>query len=256
MTSKNAKQTARPTRPKTQRSRFAPAGAWTAVALLVLAGVAYRVAAARLGNLSGAVVLVRGTLNNLPMQIGDWKGHDVELDERIVRATDTDDHVSRTYRQTGRTGEASLFIGFGVRFRDLLPHRPEVCYRGAGWTLEGTHEPDLTANDGSPLLSTVYHFGRGGLASEQITVLNYYIVDGQYCKDVSRLRSEVWKLRSDVRYVAQIQIAAADAGRRDSGGETTAEAFAAESAQAILETIERAVEEASATADGAVASPS
>ena len=101
---------------------------WVAVGLMIASGAGYSVAAG-------------------PLQIGPWNGSDTALDERLVKATDTDDHVSRSYVRSDGRGDVSLFIAYGVRFRDLMPHRPEVCYTGAGWTLEATSERTLTIED-------------------------------------------------------------------------------------------------------------
>lgn len=212
---------------------------------MIASGAGYRVAAGRLSGLAGSVVLTRGTLNALPLQIGPWNGSDVAMDERIVNATDTDDHVSRNYMRSDGRGAVSLFIAYGVRIRDLMPHRPEVCYTGAGWTLEETSERTLTIEDGYALPCQVHRFGRGGLVSRSVTVLNYYIIDGQFCKDVSLLRSHAWHLETDVRYVVQVQIASSGRGMRNRAAEIVS-AFAADSAPAILRTLEDAVEKAMA----------
>ncbi|MCH7702615.1 MAG: EpsI family protein [Planctomycetes bacterium] len=224
---------------------WAASTVWVAVGLMIVTGVGYRAAAGRLSGLAGSVVLARGTLNALPLQIGPWNGSDVALDERIVKATDTDDHVSRRYVRSDGRGEVSLFIAYGVRFRDLMPHRPEVCYTGAGWSLEETSEHALTIEDEVELPCLVHRFGHGGLGSRSVTVLNYYIIDGQFCKDVSLLRSHAWHLETDVRYVVQVQIASSGRGLRNRATEIVS-AFAADSAPAIRRTLEDAVEKAMA----------
>lgn len=230
-------------RPHNGHTIWASSTVWVAVGLMIASGAGYRMAAGRLSGLAGSVVLARGTLNALPLQIGPWNGSDAAVDERIVKATDTDDHVSRNYVRSDGGGEVSLFIAYGVRFRDLMPHRPEVCYTGAGWTLEETSERTLTIDDEFELPCQVHRFGHGGLGSRSITVLNYYIIDGQLCKDVSLLRSHAWRLKTDVRYIAQVQIASSGRGMRNRAAEVVS-AFAADSAPAIRRTLEEAVEKA------------
>lgn len=230
-------------RPHNGHPKWAFSTVWVAVGLMIASGAGYRVAAGRLSGLAGSVVLARGTLNRLPVQIGPWNGRDVAMDERIVKATDTDDHVSRTYVRSDGRGAVSLFIAYGVRFRDLMPHRPEVCYTGAGWTLEETSERTLTVEDEFELPCQVHRFGRGGLGSRSITVLNYYIIDGQFCKDVSLLRSHAWRLKTDVRYVAQVQIASSDRSRGNRAAKIVSE-FATASGPTIRRILEDAVEKA------------
>ena len=231
--------------PKSFGPKPASSTAWVAVGLMIASGVGYRVAAGHLSGLAGSVVLARGTLNALPMEIGRWIGSDAALDPRIVKATDTDDHVSRKYVRNDGRGGVSLFIAYGVRFRDLMPHRPEVCYTGAGWILEETTQGTLTIKDDLELPYQVHHFGRGGLDARTVTVLNYYIIDGQFCRDVSLLRSQAWRLSTDVRYVAQVQIARSGRGVRNRSTEIVS-AFAADSAPVIRKTLEDAVEKAMA----------
>lgn len=171
------------------------------------------------------------------MQLGDWTGREAPLDEAIVQRTDTDDHVNRTYMRSGGRKAVSLFIGYGVRMRDLMPHRPEVCYPGAGWTLDETRRIELTTDDGSILPCQIHTFYRGGLDLRRVEVLNYYIVDGRYCPDVSSLRSRAWKSQSGMTYVAQVQIAqvqiAGTARSLRGGGEELVRAFAVDSAPQI-----------------------
>ena len=56
-----------------------------ALALLVLSGAGYRTLAAHYASWSAGTPLARGTLKQLPLQIGDWAGLEVPLDERIVQ---------------------------------------------------------------------------------------------------------------------------------------------------------------------------
>jgi hypothetical protein len=53
------------------------------------------------------------------------------------------------------------------------------------------------------------------LLTQQVVVLNYYLVDGQSCADVSLQRWKAWRGSGAVRYVAQIQITAAVTGTLD-----------------------------------------
>ncbi len=215
-----------------------------ALALLAGSGLGYRALADRLAGLSGTVLLPKGTLGGLAMNLGEWAGEDAPLDERVVQATDTDDHLSRVYRRRHGTESVTLFVAYGIHFRDLMPHRPEVCYPGAGWTLEDSRRVDLRAGDGTALPVQVHDFSRGGMDSERIVVLNYYDVDGRYCPDVSLLRSKSWRPTTDIRYMAQVQITCA-ARQLNATGEEVARDFAVGCAPAIRALLSKAVEEVS-----------
>lgn len=181
-----------------------------AAGLLLSGGWWYRLQAARYVSYNVSLPIPPGTLARLPLQIADWTGHDVPMVQSIIEATDTDDCVSRTYGRQGATESISLFVGYGVRLRDLAPHRPEVCYPGAGWTLvdkEVTHVPTA---DGRDLSCQIYRFRQGGLAVRQIVVLNYYIIDGEHWPEVGMLRKLAAQPDIKGHYVAQVQITCLD----------------------------------------------
>ena len=91
---------------------------------------------------------------------------------------------------------------------------------------------DLDVADGSKLPCRILRFERGGLASQQILVLNYYLVDGEYSPDVELLRSKIWQLSSGANYVAQVQVVCS--GRTiGRSAEEAARAFATASARPI-----------------------
>ncbi|OHB66870.1 MAG: hypothetical protein A2Y76_00415 [Planctomycetes bacterium RBG_13_60_9] len=115
-----------------------------------------------------------------------------------------------------------------------MPHRPEVCYTGAGWTLIDRRFLELPLGNGTTLPCNMLQFSRGGLNAQKVIVLDYYLVDGEYCRDVSLLRSKAWRGSGTVRYVAQVQIVApvTQTSTADSTGKTMS-GFAAESASFV-----------------------
>ncbi len=174
--------------------------------LMLIFGLAYRVLAVRLNAPLNTTPVSQEALDRLPMQIEGWLGQEVPIDEEIVRATDTDAHISRRYSKRNSLESVSLWIASGVKARDLAPHRPEVCYSGAGWTRMARCEMELPLTDEGGLPCNVIQFSRGALNTEWVMVLDYYIVDGEYCSDVSLLRSRVWRGSGAVGYVAQVQV--------------------------------------------------
>lgn len=205
----------------------------TAAALMLISGGAYRLAAAYLDRPTDSVPLARGTLAKaFPMQIGGWQGRERPVEEAVVKGADCDDYISRTYARGAES--VQLWVAYGVRARDLMPHRPEVCYPGNGYTLEDSRSLELPIGGGQKLECRTYQFSRGGFSASRMTVLNYYIVDGQYSPDVSLLRSKAMRGSSAIRYMAQVQVVA-------SGGEgaglkaayQAVRAFAIDSAAAL-----------------------
>jgi EpsI family protein len=215
-----------------------------ASSIMLSFGIGYRVLAARLAAPVDTIPLSQEELDRLPLQIGDWTGQDVPLDEAIVRATDTDAHVNRSYSRQNSPESVGLYIAYGVKVRDLAPHRPEVCYTGGGWTLTDRRSTDLSLSNEMKLPCNVLQFSRGSLNKQGVVVLDYYIVDGQYCRDVSALRFKAWRGSGAIGYVAQVQIVASVAPNLPAeSAARVVSAFAAESASAISSLFESQGEE-------------
>ena len=170
-------------------------------------------------------------LAKFPMQIGSWTGREAPLDDAIIKATDTDAHISRNYMREGGFEGVALYVAFGQKARDLMPHRPEVCYVGAGWTRGRVESVELPLEDGTKLPCNILQFSRGSLIQNKVMILNYYIVDGALSSDVELLRSKIWKGSGAVKYTAQIQITSPISASQDPESvKKTISDFAVESA--------------------------
>lgn len=222
------------------------AASLVAVVVLLGTGGAYRLLAARYASIAGSAPIAPDALRQLPLTIGSWKGEEVELNQRIIQATDTDAHVSRVYQKTAGMERVSLWIAFGERFRDLMPHRPEVCYPGAGWVLNDVETYEFPTTDNQSVESRILEFHRGVLQDQRVAVLNFFILDGEFLPDVSGLRAQARAFRRDASYVAQIQIA-----RRlepfDVNVTRDLIDFASQAAPLILDVLEESIESEEAT---------
>ncbi len=220
-----------------------------AVTLLVASGIGYRVMGGRLSEIHASVPLPRGTLGRLPVQIGEWRGVDTPLDAAVVEATDTDDQLCRSYTRRGGRGAVALFVGYGVRMRDLMPHRPDVCYPGAGWTLSSRKALDFPMEGGDVLPCIEYRFERGGAKNSRIAVLNYYDISGTLNRDVSLLRSKASRTDDDVDYVVQVQMVTAIRPFGGGGDTQGAQSFAVQMAPQLRELLAEVVSEQRAEAE-------
>lgn len=191
-----------------QRYRAVAVSAIVATFVVLAFGIGYRAIAARLVAPVNTVAIDPAVLAQLPMEYGDWTGEDAPLDEATVRATDTDGYVNRRYSRYGGAESVGLYIAYGVRARELMPHRPEVCYPCAGWTRTDRRSIDLPVGDDVQLPCRILQFSRGVLSTSKVLILNYYIIDGQYCSDVSALRSKAWRGSGKVGCAVQVQIVA------------------------------------------------
>lgn len=72
-------------------------------------------------------------LATLPMQLGTWRGVDVPLEPRIIKAVAVTDYVSRAYRNAA-SPSVILYVGYykSQRTGELI-HSPKNCLPGAGW---------------------------------------------------------------------------------------------------------------------------
>ena len=188
--------------------RSAMIAAVLAGVLMFTSGMTYRVLAARIWPPVIAPPFAPDTLQGLPMQINGWEGSDVSLDEAIVDRTDADAYVNRRYLSAEDNEVVSVYVACGVRARDLSVHRPENCYRSAGWTLQSRRLLELTLANGMTLPCTIFEFLRGGVSVQRVTVLHCLIVDGQFCGDFAAVLKITGHRFDTVRYVAQMQIVA------------------------------------------------
>ena len=111
------------------------AAAVAAGCLMLVFGLAYRVVAAKLDGPVGTTPISQEALARFPMQLGDWVGEDVPMDEAIARATDTD--ARRVYLDVAR------------QWRDRAEHTEELeritsarrssASPSGGWPRESWH---------------------------------------------------------------------------------------------------------------------
>ncbi len=208
-----------------------------AASLFVFAcGLGHRMLAAQLHAPTNERPIDPAILKQFPLQIGDWTGQDVPLDERIVQRTGTDAHINRSYSRLDGVESVSLYVACGVDAHHLMSHRPETCYIATGF-LMNRRPTELPLSDGTKLPCTIFQFSRGGLDAKKMTVLNYFIVDGEYCGDVSLLKSKAWGNFRAVGYAVQVQIVASNESLSDDSGMRLARRFAADSTSAMGEMV-------------------
>ena len=72
----------------------------------------------------------------VPKQIGVWKGQDLSVDEQIKKTAGAVKYVSRLYKneETGREVKLWLIVGHS---RDICRHTPNICYPSSGFRQDG-----------------------------------------------------------------------------------------------------------------------
>lgn len=211
-----------------------------ACALLIGSGAGFRAYAAYLNQPSDGELKIRPALATIPLTFGPWRGEDIPVDSYVRKATDTDDLVHRRYVREGGNDSLRLYVAFGVRARDLAPHRPEVCYPGAGWSFQRKDAASIALADGTAIPCRVLTFSQGGFDLRRVAVVNFYIVDGVASADMESLRAKVWRGSTAVQSMAQIQISCTTSTLRDiEAARRLAIEFAQECAPSIRDVLTR-----------------
>jgi hypothetical protein len=71
-------------------------------------------------------------LQNVPIDIGDWHGEDLPVEEQVRKTAGARGYVSRQYHNavTGEDVTIWLIVGHS---RDVMRHTPDVCYPSSGF---------------------------------------------------------------------------------------------------------------------------
>jgi hypothetical protein len=113
-------------------SRYLPI-ALGVVTIVVLTGIQFVMT----DRLSGSNVTAEQRaelLKNVPLNIGNWHGEDMPVNETVRDTAGAVGAVSRVYRnvRTGESVDLWLIVGHG---RAISGHTPNICYRASGFDM-------------------------------------------------------------------------------------------------------------------------
>ncbi len=114
----------------------------------------------------------------MPVQIAQWSGRDLPIDDAVLTVLGKGDFLNRVYTD-GVPGSPSvgLFIGyFPTQRTGQAIHSPQHCLPGAGWIFESSRYTSMTAADGKPYQVGEYVITNG--ESKQF-VLYWYQAHGR-----------------------------------------------------------------------------
>lgn len=181
-----------------------------AMLLLICAGITYRVLASHLKLVVDAPIRLPVSLNAFPTEIDSWVGKDAPISEKIQRVAGNDDFLNRLYINKSNNEWANIYIAYTARPRNMLGHRPQICYPSGGWVHDNTEPSEVISRAGRKIPCLVHYFHMPAPRCDQTVVLNYYIVNGQLSSDQSTFSGLGWRTPNiagnPARYVAQIQI--------------------------------------------------
>lgn len=189
---------------------------WILFALLIGGGVV-----TNLWVRAGEAHVDRRTLNEFPVQVGDWQQRGV--DQRFDSATESvlraDDYLSREY--TLPDGHAANFyVGYYASQRSGASyHSPLNCLPGAGWTLNDPAIIYITpAGGGAPFEANRYIIENGD--SKELMIYWYQgrgrAVASEYWGKIYTVLDSVRRRRSDgamVRVTVPMTNSEADASK-------------------------------------------
>ncbi len=139
-----------------------------------------------LGSAAEREVVAVAPLEKIPLQLGRWKGEDLEVPADIVEMLTPDTITRRIYRDLGY--EVHVWVIFWSS-RNMVKgyHHPEVCWPNRGFTLSRGDTEPIPAGGGT-IPVTVREFARG---TERELVL-YWTQEGRRIwseEDEQRMRS-------------------------------------------------------------------
>ena len=100
-----------------------------------------------------------GPLSSIPLELGDWVGHDEPVDPDIIERSQTSEYLNRVYESKKSPGtRLTLWINYSTLGLNLR-HTPEICLPSGGWTKveSQTRELPIPVGDVGPV--TVMRLG-------------------------------------------------------------------------------------------------
>jgi hypothetical protein len=77
---------------------------------------------------------LRQALATLPLELGDWVGHDKPVDPAVLKESQNTEYLSRVYERRDNPGQRlELWVNYSDEGLNLR-HSPEVCLPSGGWT--------------------------------------------------------------------------------------------------------------------------
>ncbi|MBD3246001.1 MAG: EpsI family protein [Candidatus Omnitrophica bacterium] len=91
---------------------------------------------------------------SFPMQIGEWKGKDLEVDESTYEILETRDVISREY--TDPDGDTLYFSLVYAQDTRHSFHPPELCYVGGGVEVMGKEKAEIPLDQDQLTVNVLY----------------------------------------------------------------------------------------------------
>jgi hypothetical protein len=109
-----------------------------ALGILMVSGLVHGSWAGR-WNPSMVLQEAAARVDTVPLEIGDWKGHNEDADPGAFFQAGAESFWTRAYVNPRKNTTLFVILMCGRAGR-MAVHTPEVCYRGAGYEIGGTPE--------------------------------------------------------------------------------------------------------------------
>lgn len=158
----------------------------TAIALFLAAGIGHRVLAGRIDVVLQKSLPLAQPLATIPQRLGDWAGTDIAVDERVLNIDSfDDDYINRVYVNSQLGVSMGLFVGYTGRPREILAHRPDVCFVAHGWDQVSSEHITITTTNGRTVPSILFEFHQPDNSGSSMLVLATHFINGQYFPDAA-----------------------------------------------------------------------
>ncbi len=102
---------------------------------------------------------LRERLASIPLELGDWIGHDEPVDPDIVQRAQTTEYLNRVYENKNVPGlRLTLWINYSWNGLNLR-HTPEICLPSGGWSKIESQTKELAIGDDPGRKVTVTRLG-------------------------------------------------------------------------------------------------
>ena len=129
-------------------------------------------------------VLPRTALAAFPMELQNWVGTDVFLDDESLKTLRPADFLQRTYRdENDGTAYVDLYVAYLQNQHALFHHLPQDCLEGSGWSPVESGTTTLAFPGEAPFPANRYLIAKG---DDRQLVLFWYSARGR------RVASEEW----------------------------------------------------------------
>lgn len=94
-------------------------------------------------------------LGALPMQIGEFAGRSIPLEDTVERILRADFNLQRAYERSDEPEPVMLYVGYYGTERGGRPeHTPDQCYPSAGWEIQSQRTFELAGLNGNEWVVT------------------------------------------------------------------------------------------------------